>query len=197
MKVFRAVPQFNDFQYLLLADSESTGSDQFRFDCTPISDWRTLAVFSFKPKLMAGDFWGFEMLRSTWATTAPATEKLREFLVMAGQFLPVAFESNEFSVINVTECINCLDTTNTEWIHEKSSGRPIRIAKYAFHPDRMSESSIFKIPETAKSEILCYEGLKDSADEFKGFVEANHMTGIRFEEVWPTDRSQSPFARKK
>src|SRR5450756_22452 len=102
MKVFRAVPQFNDFQYLLLADSESTGSDQFRFDCTPISDWRTLAVFSFKPKLMAGDFWGFEMLRSTWATTAQATEKLREFLVMAGQLLPVAFESNEFSVINVT-----------------------------------------------------------------------------------------------
>jgi len=190
------VPQFNDFQYLLLANSGLTRSEQFRFDCTPISNWQAPAVFSYKPKLRAGDFWGFEMLRATWATTPQATDKLREFLLMAGQPLPLPFEGKEFSVLNVTECINCLDTTKTDWIHEKSTGKPVRIAKYAFHSDRMSESSIFKIPETAKSEILCYEGLKDSADEFKGFVEANRMTGLRFEEIWPTDRTQSPFARK-
>src|ERR1700674_4025583 len=41
-----------------------------------------------------------------------------------------------------------LPQDRTEWEYGETTGKPIRIVRYAFHKDRMSESSIFKIPET-------------------------------------------------
>jgi len=51
----------------------------------------------------------------------------------------------------------------------------------------MPESSIFKIPQTARADILCYEGLKDPVDEFKPTVEKRGLTGIKFRELWQSD----------
>jgi hypothetical protein len=79
---------------------------------------------------------------------------------------------------------NCLDHDKTEWEYGETTGKPIRIVRYAFHEDRMPESSIFKIPETGRSEILCYEGARDPEDEFKPFVERNGITGLKFTELW-------------
>jgi len=89
-----------------------------------------------------------------------------------------------FSLFNVTECINCLDQDKTEWEYGETTGKPIRIVSYAFHKDRMSESSIFKIPETANGEILCYDGARDPEDEFKPYVESHGITGLEFTEIW-------------
>jgi hypothetical protein len=186
VKISRVVPQ-EGFQYLLVADLALVGADQLRFDGTPVERWDPPDVYSYEPKLKEGDFWGFHMIDATWATTPDATEKCRLFLSLAGQLLPLPFKGREFSLLNVTECVNCLDSGRTEWVYGKTTGKPIGIAKYAFHADRMPESSSFKIPETARAEILCYEGLRDSADEFKGFVEAIEMTGLEFEEIWRTD----------
>ncbi len=46
------------------------------------------------------------------------------------------------------------------------------------------ESSLFKIPETDKGEVLCLEGFLDPAEEFKAVVEASGWTGLVFDLLW-------------
>ena len=101
---------------------------------------------------------------------------------MAGELLPLPYQGQEYTLLNVTECINCLDEEHTEWVYHL--GTKIQIAKYVFHPDRFSESTIFKIPQTRRGEILTVEGLKDPEDEFKYVVEKEGLKGIEFEMLW-------------
>lgn len=176
-----------DSRYFLLADQHLVRSDALRFDCTRVEEWQPPAVYVYEPKLRAGDFWGFQMQRSTFAI-APRVHKLVEpLLCLAGQLLPLPYEDQVFHLLNVTECVNCLDQSATEWVYGKSTGKRIDVEKYVFHADRLPESSVFKIPETASSEILCYEGLKDPEDEFKPSVELQALTGLRFHKLWSSE----------
>ena len=98
--------------------------------------------------------------------------------------MPLTHEGEQFFALNVTECINVLDNESTQWVYGQSTGARIRIEQYAFHADRLTETPLFKIPETSRSEILTVEGLKDPDDEFKSRVEKMGLTGLVFEEIW-------------
>lgn len=106
---------------------------------------------------------------------------------MAGELLPLKYSGQSYNLVNVLECVNCLDEQKTKWVTGKTTGAKIRIADYHFNKERLSESTIFKIPETALAEILCVEGLKDPADEFKYQVDSRRLKGLRFEELWSDD----------
>ena len=105
----------------------------------------------------------------------------------SAESVQLPFENEQFALLNVTACVNCLDQDRTEWELGKSTGKRIRIEKYAFHYDRLPESSVFKIPETRRGEILCYEGVKDPEDELKPYVESHGITGLKFTELWASD----------
>jgi hypothetical protein len=62
------------------------------------------------------------------------------------------------------------------------------IEEHQFHAIRFSESTVFKIPETAMAEILTVSGLKDPEDEFESVVEDEGLEGILFEKVWSGSR---------
>ena len=185
MRVFRAEAHVNRYQYLLPSDSDAAGV--YDFDCTSKADWIPPSVFSYEPLLREGDIWGYGMISSTWAVAPRAFEILKWLLSDAGEVLPLPFSNRRFALLNVTQCVNCLDQENTEWEFGETTHQPIRIERYAFHEERMPESSIFKIPETRRGEILCYEGLKDPDDEFKTFVERHDITGVTFTELWSSD----------
>lgn len=187
MKIHEILLDVDHYQSLFLAKTEILDTDLLRFDCRPRFDtWVPPSVYSLHPNLKAGDFWALET-GGAFATTPEATEKLQDFLNSAGELLPLPYEGRLLTVLNVTECLNCLDHDRTKWVYAKSTGKRIRIESYAFHADRMSESSIFKIPERAVSQILCYEGLKDPEDEFKRYVETEGLTGITFTELWRSE----------
>jgi hypothetical protein len=114
---------------------------------------------------------------------------LESVLAQAGQILPLIYQGETFGLLNVTQCVECLDPDRTRWVFGESTGKPIRIARCAFLSSRFPRSSIFKLPQTARSEILCYEGILDSDDEFKAPVEQNEMTGLRFREAWSSESS--------
>jgi len=185
MKVFRASADVNHYQYLLPADTDAPGV--YDFDCTPKEPWNPPEVYSYKPLLLAADIWGYGMIESTWAVSPGAFERLKWLLVGAGELLPLPFDNQQFALLNVTQCVNCLDHNKTEWVIGETTGKPIRIERYAFHGDRLPESSVFKIPETHRGEVLCYEGGKDRDDELKPFVERHNITGLRFTELWSSD----------
>jgi hypothetical protein len=107
---------------------------------------------------------------------------------MAGELLPLPHQSVLFQLINVLECVNCLDQQNTQWVFGKTTNARIRIKEYHFDARRFSESTLFKIPETAMGEVLTVTGLKDPDDEFKSVVEREGLKGILFEELWSDSR---------
>ena len=181
ISVYRIKSDVNHYQYFLTEQGED--EPKLMMDCTPKAEaWSPTPVFIYMPKLGKGDFYNFTS--SALITSPRATEVLHTHLVKAGELLPLPYNGEVYTVLNVTECINCLDHEKTEWVYGKSTGAKIGIKRYTFHRNRFSESDIFKIPETCKSEILVVEGIKDVKDSFKYAVESAGLEGLIFEEVW-------------
>src|SRR5262249_27870281 len=113
---------------------------------------------------------------------------LRDLLEMSGELLPFSYKGEQFTALNVTECVDALDDCKTKWVYGKGTGAKIRIERYAFSAHRLTETPLFKIPQTCKSEILACEGLKDPDDEFIGRVQRMSLQGLTFEEVWDSEK---------
>mgnify|MGYP001773483530 CR=1 FL=1 len=184
MKVYRIRNDVNHYQYFLT--ERDADAFKLRMDCVPVADkWDPPPVFIFKPKHKKGDF--FQFNSDILITSPRATEVLRTHLEMAGELLPLPYQGQEFTVLNVTECINCLDYQNTEWMYDEQSGVALWPTKYAFLSNRFTESMLFKIPETSRSEILVVEGLHEPNEEFRAVVQQAGLEGLIFEEIWSDD----------
>lgn len=176
MKVYRLENDGNHYQYFL-AENESDETKLIT-DCTPLaSTWAPPPVYIYKPRLKAGDLYNFHGGHLIFSPEA--TEKLRMYLEMAGELLPLPFESKVYTLLNVTECINCLDRKNTEWLYAEDSW-PVK--RYAFHRNRFSESDIFKISETCKAETLVVE--RDGEEGFVHALREHQIKGYQLELVW-------------
>jgi hypothetical protein len=187
LKIYRIVPDVNRFQGLSVEDDKVWQGTMLTFDCTPKSStWAAPSVYVLQPKLKKGNF--FNLCPGALVLDAHAAEVLRGLLEMSGELLPLRHKDEQLTVLNVVGCFNVLDESKTTWVYGKSTGAKIRIERYAFHASRLTETPLFKIPETCKSDILTVEGLKDSDDEFKGRVERLGLKGLAFEELW-TDQA--------
>lgn len=168
MKVYRFENDINHFQSFLPAADEEDGSI-FTTECIPLAEtWKPPEVYIDMPKLKAGDLYNTQGCSPIFRPSA--MKKLQEYLEMAGELLPLPYKSEVYTLLNVTECIDCLDRKNTEWLYAEDAW-PIK--QYAFHKSRFSESRIFKIPETCKAEVLILD-LEDG----EGFIEALQEHGI-------------------
>ena len=94
----------------------------------------------FRPKRRVGNFYNFD--GGFLIADPKASEALRSLLEMAGELLPLPYEEEVYTVLNVTRYVDCLDHEETTWAVPN-----VLIKTYAFRPDRLSESPIFKIPE--------------------------------------------------
>jgi hypothetical protein len=187
MKVFRIRLNSNDFQSFLPVDSKVWETDALKMDCKRmLAAWKPPAVYIYNPKLKQGSF--LHLCSGAFVVDSFACEVLRTILEIAGEILPLPHQDSVFHLINVLECVNCLDQENTKWVFGKTTNAKIRIKEYHFHADRFSESTLFKIPETAMGEVLTVSGIKDPGDEFKSVVEREGLQGILFEEVWSDSR---------
>lgn len=181
IKVYRIKTNVNEYQYFLPEKEED--ESKLWMDCSSkVSNWSAPPMFIYKPLHKRGDFYNFNS--SALIISPKATQVLYPYLESAGELLPVTYNNELFTLLNVTQCINCLHQQKTEWVQSKESGDNLWIRRYAFHPDRFSESDIFKIPETCKSEILVVEGLKDPKDELRYVVQSTGLQGLIFEEIW-------------
>lgn len=115
---------------------------------------------------------------------------LGTLLEMAGEILPIIIDRERFYFLNTLECINALDNKRTEYNYYEDGSRSTVINKYYFHENRLGGSPIFKIPETAKYQMLCFEGLSDPWDEFKGRYEELNLEGLEFIEIYDSEEDQ-------
>ena len=87
--------------------------------------------------------------------TSDSIAKVRHFFERAGELLPLCFDGDEYTLLNVTECVDALDDSNTEWLRSED-GSKVEIRRHAFDPAKLTDSSIFKIPETRRGSVLTW-----------------------------------------
>jgi hypothetical protein len=182
ISVYEIRVDVNHYQYFL-PQEESDWLDRLYMDCTLRSaNWNPPEVYVLYPRLKAGDFYNFgsELL----ITSPRATEILRTHLEIAGELLPIFYQGQQFTLLNVTECINVLDGEKTEWRLDEETGVRIAPKKFVFHRNRFTESTLFKIPETNWGQIYVVEGLLDPEEEFRYVVESHGLEGLLFKEIW-------------
>jgi len=181
-KIFRVKPDVNTFQSFQPVETGVWGTDALELGCSrKIQRWSSPLVRVSNDKLEVGNFFG--LCPGGFVVDASTRNALAGFFEMAGEILPLPFGDSMFYLINVLQCVNSLDQERTIWAQVGVDG-PKHIIEYQFYPDRVVESSIFKIPETACSEVLTISGLMDSEDEFKFVVESRGFKGLLFEELW-------------
>jgi hypothetical protein len=178
MKVYRLDNDVNRYQYFL-PDEESDVMSLLT-DCTSrLETWTPPGVYVYKPRHKPGALYNFSS--SSLIFSPHATEILRDFLEMAGELLPLPYEGKIYTLLNVTECINCLDQKRSEW-HLTPSGELVNLRRYVFHPKRLSESLIFKIPETYGAEVLLLD--REDGEGFLDMARAHGLEGFRLELLW-------------
>lgn len=188
MTVYSITCNSDEFQSFTILDEDLeyeawTNPDaMLRFDGRlKAKSWKAPKVKILKPKLRRGDFFGFS---GEFAVSPSAWERCAMFLEMAGELLPLPYQKEKFAVLNVIECIDCVDDKKSEW-QQYSTGRLLK--KAVFDPSLFGESSLFKIPHTWVR-TYCYETSGDPETEFKAFVEKEKLTGLRFTPVWSNDK---------
>lgn len=184
MKVYRVEPDVTNYQQFL-PENEDFWKKHFYFDCAPlINSWIPPSLYCFNPLKKRANFHEF-----TPGTFLITPETLTDSIVpmhleMAGELLKTNHDNEVLMLMNVTQCVNSLNQNLTQWTLIPETGEKLFIQKYCFHPNRFSESSLFKIPETRRAEILTYEISADPEEEFKAAVEAAGMKGLTFQEIW-------------
>ncbi len=184
-KVYRIVTDVNHYQYFFAEHEEE--EVKLLTDCIPrATTWEPPSVYVYNPRHKAGDFYSFH--GCSLITNPRATAVLASFLEMAGELLPLPYNGQEYSLLNITECINCRDRERTTWLKDETGANVLPV-QYVFHRNRFAESRLFKIPETYGGEILVVDLDQDPDEEFKSAVELAELEGLCFHELWSDQSS--------
>jgi hypothetical protein len=153
---------------------------KYGFDGTSVKkEWEAPAVYRSNPKKPRPDFWGCFARSALFAVTDTAARVVTSFIDQSCEGLAMECDGERFLLCNVTYVVSALDQKRSR--HKKDM--PDWIDEYVFHAHRL-DYSLFKIPETAMSEILCVEGLVSPEDEFKATVENHGLRGLKFVRLW-------------
>lgn len=183
MKIYRVQNDVEHFQYFLTEKEEDTRA--LLMDCTRRAHvWHPPQVYIYEPLLQEGDF--FQFAGGCLILSPRATELLRTHLEMAGELLPLPYNGTTYTLLNVLECINCLDAERTGWAEWE--GRRLHPERYVFHSNRFSESELFKIPETYRAEILVVE--RDPDEGFVADLKRFDVQGYELTLLWDSEADQ-------
>jgi hypothetical protein len=184
MKIFKIRTDSNKVQMLNLSDSSKVTLEGWRFDgLTKSSSWNLESVYIDNPLMEPKDFYLYGL--GVLVFNERVLSVCGEIFEMSGEILPMQIERGpKVYLLNILQCMNGLDYEKTKWDYYKD-GTKGRILEYAFHPERViNESSIFKIPETVRSDIFCHSEIGDPDYDFYKIYHKNGFTGLTFKEVF-------------
>ena len=144
-----------------------------------LSSWTapTIEIFrdnKFNSNLPPSDF--PSLLPGVPVLSPRAVNVLKTMLSENGEILPLSCSEGEYSAFNVTTSIDALDESNSEVERFDSSGRIMRILKYAFFADKLGGATIFKIPQRRAIVFV--------TDAFRKMVIDNALVGFEFVSLW-------------
>jgi hypothetical protein len=92
------------------------------------------------------------------------------------EFLPLLNPDEEHWFVNSWREIDALDEENSEFKRFPSSGRIMRIIRYAFSEEKVRGAACFKIPQLSEAMFV--------TDEVVAAVREARLTGTSFQPVW-------------
>ncbi len=113
-----------------------------------------------------------------------------EILERCGEVLPAIREDTheEFYIHNPLACFNCLNVERTR-LRRTPDGKVVaQIYQYVFRPERIGGETVFRIPETHRTELLASTGRVAQSDEFFHQYHEGGYTGLKFEKLWCEDQ---------
>lgn len=187
MKIFSVDVDVEKYQWAMPADdSRPDYLDLMTFECRKKKDlWIDQDWFVFNPKLEEGDFYFIDSGVLAFSEKVHDSD-LGSLIAMAGEVLPIRIGGKSAYILNVLECCNALNEKETIWNVDNPES-PLLIEKYAFYEDRITESTIFKIPQTAAVRVLTYCDVKDPEDEFYYLYQSLGFTGLEFECLYSSE----------
>lgn len=194
----------DSFQHFVVDDELSTREP---FDGRPLFNlWRPPRIRMLMPNLQVGAFTG---VMGIGGASFAVFDDVREhghlsiFLDRAGELLPLLHDERPLHVLNVTECRDALDAARSEWAepggfdeadldgYDEATKLELRgledvptLEVPHFRQDRLGWQ-IFKIPETAITDIYYWERSEDGPDEqFRAYCQREGLKGLLFEELY-------------
>lgn len=121
-----------------------------RLDGSPmLCSWEPIEVqfSSEQDDLPRGDFANFQGIASAGVLSAEAIDALGDLLEGRAELLPLRLGSEQLFLVNVIRLSNALDETRAEIRRFRSSGRIMRVERYAFDRERLLHETIFKLSQ--------------------------------------------------
>ena len=184
MKIYKVIDDANNIQLVQPTDFNLIKNLNFLdFDCDlRASEWKELEVYIYNPKTKPKDF--YSMISGILIFNEKVLDICQTVFEMSGEILPLQVERGEkLYLLNILQCMNGLDYNRTIWDYYPN-GNKGRILDYKFHEWRIvNESTLFKIPETSKTDIFCFTDDRNEDDQFYYLYHKHKLTGLIFEEI--------------
>jgi hypothetical protein len=178
-QILRDCDIYDSFYYL--NEKEDRGIVQRVFyyeigDNQPFTqNWKPISV-GIEREQKRGDFIG---LPSALGCSKKAYKILDPLIKKSVKLLPVNCSEGDYSLLKVTDIVDCLDHENSG-IDRFDSGRIMWINPFAFYPDKLRDKHFFKIPEI--------ETIYFASQIFKDCVEKHNLEGLIFRPAWSNDK---------
>lgn len=113
-----------------------------------------------------------------------ARDGLIDILEKAGQVLPLEVEgAGQLYLLHVLENIDAFDKEASERLNIAEGNQP-GLKKKVLRPEKIGDSSIFKLAAFPFSKIFTYRGKLSNNDEFIGRYNELGLTGLKFTREW-------------
>ncbi|WP_066631278.1 hypothetical protein [Labilibacter marinus] len=183
MNVYSIKVDVNNYQWISPVIKDGSILDYTVFNCQKKEkNLSEIEWYSINPNSKEGNFYSLGSNGAFAFDDKVYNSDLLSIFEMAGEVIPIKVKNKKLYVLNVLECMNCLNEELSEW-EIYSDGSRGRILSYSFLRSRICESSIFKIPQTQKGEVLTYTGIKEKSDEFMSLYQSLNFEGLVFDKL--------------
>ena len=175
MKIWHLNFELDQFDNLI-PEREFTVDEIKSFDGrSHLNKWNPIKVKRMEPEkgLDLSDAPGFNIP----VFSRKAMECLYPLISNNVEILPLDFDEGDYFVINVTTVLDAIDYEKSVYKTFRDGKRIMAFKKYAFIPEVVKNTSIFKISDEKTRYAFV-------SDEFKQIVEKNNLTGFKFVLVW-------------
>lgn len=184
VKIYKVKP---DTDYRLMYPEDGVfDSDDWEFKCSPLIDKlpQFKAYFDKESKKPIPDIAYIGM--ATFAFRHDVAEALVDILESAGEVLPFFVDEEIWYCLNVMACVDALDESQSEYQFDDGKTK-LNPTKFVFNTNKLSESSLFKIPSDNHTNIFCADRRDTDEHVLENFlcaVAGHGFVGVNFEEVY-------------
>ncbi|HYG34616.1 MAG TPA: DUF1629 domain-containing protein [Clostridia bacterium] len=177
MKIYRYRTNANQFACVEFRGNYPENGKPF-LNCERIGDvWTPLEL---RVDLSQGPLADFPALEAVIPVFSPkARDALRGLIEKSVEFLPVWVAQQSYFAVNVLSLVDALDKPKCTF-RRYSNGLIADVTNYAFKPEVLRGTHIFKLPETKFGEVLV-------SDQFVEAVTGANLIGLRPLLVWSED----------